>query len=124
MKIEWDPKKATAEYKHGEDNWGQSHISPWRNMTLTPIIQGMTSEKTKAELRNLELGQPAAQEGGIFGAMIDPNDAALVLIPAPFDLTTSYGKGTMDGPLAISAASVQLDLFDVRWGSVFKAGIA
>ncbi|MHB8090848.1 MAG: agmatinase family protein [Syntrophales bacterium] len=84
----------------------------------------MTSEKTKAELRNLALGQPAAQDGGIFGAMINPKDAALVLIPAPFDLTTSYGKGTMDGPLAISAASVQLDLFDVRWGGVYKAGIA
>jgi agmatinase len=84
----------------------------------------MTSKNTKEALLKLALGQPAAQDGGIFGAMINPNDAALVLIPAPFDLTTSYGRGTMDGPLAISAASVQIDLFDVRWGGVYKAGIA
>lgn len=84
----------------------------------------MASKKTRDALNHLALGLPSAQEGGIFGATIDPDEAGLVLIPVPFDLTTSYGQGTMDGPMAIGAASVQIDLFDARWGSVFKAGIA
>ena len=83
----------------------------------------MISKKTKEQLMGLALGQPCAEDSGIFGADIDPKDAQLVLIPAPFDLTTSYGKGTLNGPQAISKASLQLDLCDARWGTIYKAGI-
>lgn len=35
-----------------------------------------------------------------------------MLIPVPFEATTSYGRGTARGPAAIRAASPQLDLYD------------
>ena len=84
----------------------------------------MIEKQAKEQLAALALGQPCAKDSGIFGADIDPRDAGLILIPVPFDLTTSYGKGTINGPAAIAKASLQLDLCDEKWGPVYKAGIA
>ena len=41
-----------------------------------------------------------------------PDDAALVLVSAPWDVTVSYGAGTAYGPDAIIEASTQLDFYD------------
>jgi agmatinase len=61
---------------------------------------------------------------GIFGLPHSPDDAAVVLIPVPFDATTSYKKGAADGPRAILEASRQVDLFDVETGRPYQGGIA
>lgn len=39
-------------------------------------------------------------------------DAAFVVLPVPYEKTTSYGKGTKHGPAAVQAASYQLELWD------------
>ncbi len=49
-------------------------------------------------------------KGSLFGFPYDLKEAEHVVIPVPWDVTVSYGKGTMDGPLAIMEASPQLDL--------------
>ena len=61
---------------------------------------------------------------GIFGLDCTPEEAAVVLVPVPFDATTSYRPGTARGPAAILAASVQLDLHDREVGDPWRAGIA
>lgn len=38
--------------------------------------------------------------------------AAFVIIPIPYEKTTSYGKGAKNGPLAILKASQQIELWD------------
>ena len=43
---------------------------------------------------------------------IDLNDAAFVVVPVPYEKTTSYGKGTKHGPAAVINASWQLELWD------------
>jgi agmatinase len=48
----------------------------------------------------------------------------VVLLPVPFEATTSYGGGTSQGPDAILAASRQVDLFDLETGRPYEAGIA
>jgi len=66
----------------------------------------------------------AAQPGtGIFGLPFKRKDAGIVLIPVPFDATTSYGGGTSAGPLAILDASSQVDLLDHQFGRPFERGI-
>jgi len=50
----------------------------------------------------------------IYGVGVAPKDARVVLIPVPWEATTSYGRGTARGPEAIAAASVQVDLFDLE----------
>lgn len=60
---------------------------------------------------------------GIFGLPHVRDEASVVLVPAPFDATTSYGGGTADGPSAILKASAQVDLYDAQFGRVYEAGI-
>jgi agmatinase len=67
----------------------------------------------------------AAQPGsGIFGLTSSPADAAVVLVPVPFEATTSYGGGASRGPAAILEASRQVDLLDRDYGAVHEGGIA
>ncbi|MBI5546810.1 MAG: agmatinase family protein [Deltaproteobacteria bacterium] len=67
----------------------------------------------------------AAQPGsGIFGLPHSVNDARVVLLPVPFDATTSYAKGAARGPAAILEASKQVDLFDIETGKPYEQGIA
>lgn len=66
----------------------------------------------------------AAQPGsGIFGLPHGPEDAALWLIPVPFDGTTSYRRGAAEGPAAILEASYQVDLYDLQNGRAYEHGI-
>ena len=40
------------------------------------------------------------------------NDSGIVILPAPYEQTTSYGKGTAKGPKAILNASHYVEFFD------------
>jgi agmatinase len=66
----------------------------------------------------------AATGDGLFGLDTRPQDAAVVVIPVPFDATTSYRPGTAAGPAAVLEASKQVDLQDLQYGPVWQAGIA
>src|SRR5205085_352572 len=61
---------------------------------------------------------------GVFGLPHTPEEARVVLIPVPWEATTSYGGGTSNGPAAILEASKQVDLFDIEVGSPYAQGIA
>ncbi|HVZ94988.1 MAG TPA: agmatinase family protein [Phycisphaerales bacterium] len=66
----------------------------------------------------------AAKPGtGIFGLPTTREEARIILIPVPFDATTSYGGGASGGPEAVLAASAQVDLFDIQFGRVYEAGL-
>lgn len=65
----------------------------------------------------------APAEAGLFGLPMEPETAAVHVVPVPFDATTSYRKGTARGPEAIRRASLQVDLFDVMTGKPWSKGI-
>lgn len=66
----------------------------------------------------------ASPDSGIFGLPFTETDAKLILIPVPWEATTSYGSGTASGPESIFEASKQVDLFDYELGNFFMLGIA
>ncbi len=66
----------------------------------------------------------AAKDSGIFGLPFSEDEAQLILIPVPWEATTSYGGGTSLGPQVIFHASKQVDLFDLELGNFYEAGIA
>lgn len=78
---------------------------------------------TRKQLEILKSGNPPDKNAGIFGASICDEDASIVLLPVPFDLTTSYGRGTAKGPRAIVEASHQLDLYDQAFEKPYMVGI-
>jgi agmatinase len=69
-------------------------------------------------------GAAAGADSGIFGLPHSPEEAHVVLVPVPFEATTSYGGGTSEGPAAVLQASRQVDLFDVETGRPYERGIA
>ena len=66
----------------------------------------------------------AAVHDGIYGLPHTPDQARVVIVPVPWEPTTSYRRGTAKGPAAILAASRQVDLFDLDTGRPYEAGIA
>jgi agmatinase len=51
--------------------------------------------------------------------------AKAVVIPAPYEATTTYGKGTKNGPAAVLAASQQVELYDHELGfEPYEIGVA
>ncbi|MBK7396494.1 MAG: agmatinase family protein [Myxococcales bacterium] len=65
----------------------------------------------------------ALEDSGVFGLPFDEASARVVLVPVPFDATTSYRKGAAKGPAAILDASRQVDLFDLDLGRIYEPGI-
>lgn len=67
---------------------------------------------------------PSQPGSGLYGLSDDPENARVVLVPVPWDATTSYRAGTAKGPAAILRASQQVDLLDAETGKPYVAGIA
>ncbi|MCL2778593.1 MAG: agmatinase family protein [Polyangiaceae bacterium] len=66
---------------------------------------------------------PALAGSGVFGLSHGENDALVILLPVPWEATTSYGGGASDGPRAILEASAQVDLYDLDVDRPYLAGI-
>ena len=49
--------------------------------------------------------------------------ARIVVLPAPYDFSTTYQGGTRWGPRAIIAASQNMELWDEELGATYRAGI-
>jgi agmatinase len=81
------------------------------------------NDRTRQELVYLQKGLPPSPTAGLFGASIPVADAQIAILPVPFELTTSYGKGTRRGPEAVRRASHQMDLWDIQFGATYKVGI-
>src|SRR5271169_2493883 len=66
---------------------------------------------------------PAAV-GSLFGLPFTVDNAKVVALPVPWDVTVSYQTGASKGPKAILNASAQVDLFDEKIADAWKNGIA
>lgn len=62
--------------------------------------------------------------GNYFGLPFAVEQAELVLLSAPWDVTVSYNHGTAAAPEAIVEASTQVELRDVHYPEGWKRGIA
>lgn len=51
------------------------------------------------------------KNGNIFGFPVTQEEADIVIVPVPWDLTASYRKGTASAPDMVLSASTQLDFF-------------
>lgn len=63
------------------------------------------------------------KDSGIFALPFSEEEAQIIFIPVPWEVTTSFGHGTSLGPDAIYTASKQLDLCDAHYGEFYKMGL-
>lgn len=76
-----------------------------------------------ADLSNFDPNSVGQTSNNIFGLPFTEEDAQLVLIPVPWEVTTSYRAGTSNGPEKLFEASLQVDLYDPDCVDAWKKGI-
>jgi agmatinase len=59
---------------------------------------------------------------GIFGIPATEKESQIILLPVPWEVTTSYGSGASYGPVMVRRASEQIDLFDLETGKSYESG--
>lgn len=80
-------------------------------------------KQSKAEkLQRFDPGAVGQRNGRLFGLPFDYDECDLVVLPVPWDVTTSYRPGTAAAPQAILDASTQIDLYDPQWPDAWQAG--
>jgi agmatinase len=71
----------------------------------------------------MDLENTHSYKNGIFGIACNYEQASLILLPVPWEVTASYGSGAALGPEAILKASPQIDLYDIDFGEFIEKGI-
>jgi agmatinase len=64
------------------------------------------------------------KDANVYGLPFTAEESDIVLIPVPWEVTTSYGAGTSEGPAHILEASFQVDLYHPEFPELWKKGIA
>ncbi len=79
---------------------------------------------TKQEIiQNFDPSQPGLAEATIFGLPFNAEQSEIIIIPAPWEVTVSYGSGASKGPNAILEASFQVDLCHQDFPELWKLGM-
>jgi agmatinase len=82
----------------------------------------MTTSKTTRNPK-FDATTTISSDYGIFGIPLSEEESKLVLLPVPWEVTTSYGRGASNGPRIIRQASEQIDLFDIETKTAYEQGI-
>lgn len=65
----------------------------------------------------------AALNNHLFGLPFDEDECDIHVLPAPWEVTVSYGAGTAQGPEEIRSESAQVDLYDEKFPEGWQRGI-
>ncbi len=65
-----------------------------------------------SNISNFDPNSIGLKTNNIFGLPFTEDEAALVLLPVPWEVTVSYRPGTAKGPEKIFSAALQVDLYD------------
>ncbi|WP_046242730.1 agmatinase family protein [Hymenobacter terrenus] len=83
-----------------------------------------TTSAVAKKLASFDPNAPGDAAGGLFGLPFTPEEASVVVVPVPWEVTVSYRAGTAEGPAAIHEASLQVDLYDPDLPEAWKLGLA
>lgn len=75
-----------------------------------------------ADLSSFDPNSVGNPNNNIFGLPFHEEDAQLVILPIPWEVTVSYSAGTARAPEHIFKASYQVDLFDPDMPDAWKSG--
>ena len=86
-----------------------------------PLDSTASLEQKLADFDPNALGDAA---GGVFGLPFTVEEAQVVIVPVPWEVTVSYRAGTAQAPAAIREASLQVDLYDPEIADAWRLGLA
>jgi agmatinase len=74
------------------------------------------------DLSHFDLNGVSNPNNNIFGLPFTEEEARLVILPVPWEVTVSSGAGTARASEQVFNASMQVDLFDAATGNAWKKG--
>ncbi|MGE5518546.1 MAG: agmatinase family protein [Candidatus Dadabacteria bacterium] len=74
------------------------------------------------DLSNFDPNSAGNPNYNVFGLPFSEQDARVVILPVPWEVTVSYGSGTARSAEQIMKASLQIDLFDTEIHDGWKEG--
>lgn len=74
------------------------------------------------DLTNFDPNTVSNPNNNIFGLPFTEEDARLIILPVPWEVTVSFGSGTARSADQILRASMQVDLFDPEFPDVWRHG--
>lgn len=79
---------------------------------------------TKQEiLDQFDPNQPGLSDATIYGLPFPAELSEIIIVPAPWEVTVSYGAGASEGVDAVMEASFQVDLLQQEFPELWKLGI-
>jgi agmatinase len=81
-------------------------------------------QKRERVLKNFNSGTNGLFHKGLFGLPFEVSESELVVIPVPWDVTTSFRDGSLEAPGVILEASWQIDLYNEDYKNTWQKGIA
>ena len=75
------------------------------------------------KIDNFDPSQPGLADANIYGLPFSAEESDIIILPAPWEVTVSYGNGASKGPEAIFNASFQVDLLHQEFPELWKLGI-
>ena len=82
------------------------------------------SNARRKKIADFNPNHPGQDDSNLFGLPFTPDEARVVVLPVPWEVTVSYGGGTANAPEAILNASRQVDLYDPYLPDAWKLGVA
>lgn len=82
-----------------------------------------STESKKKKIEQFDQNSYANLKGNLFGLPYTIDEADIVIVPIPWEVTVSYRDGTANGPTAVFQASMQIDLYDPAVKDAWKVGI-
>jgi agmatinase len=74
------------------------------------------------DLSQFDPNGPSNPKNNIFGLPFKEEEARLVILPIPWEVTVSYGSGTARAAEHVFHASMQVDLFDAETDDAWRKG--
>ena len=79
---------------------------------------------TKQEIiATFDPNQPGLADASLFGLPFSAEQSEIIIVPAPWEVTVSYGSGASEGVEAIFDASFQVDLMHQEFPDLWKLGM-
>ncbi len=76
-----------------------------------------------ADLSQFDPNGISTANNNLFGLPFKEQDASLVIVPVPWEVTVSFKSGTARAPENLLRASLQVDLYDSQYQNSWKKGI-
>ena len=98
--------------------------TPHGKFIFASLIHSKSIEMTKQEIiEQFDPNQPGLADASLFGLPFTADQSEIIIVPAPWEVTVSYGSGASEGVEAVFDASFQVDLMHQEFPELWKLGI-